>query len=156
MTTLKILSLRKYHIDHLLMLMEEFDEYLGELSSGPRDNFDAEKKREKILKDGFWKRPQYKGYLAKLGSQPVWYIFYHYGYDPDEMEGMVIHVIDLFVNEKARGHGVGKLLMKQLQEKEGVIALYFWVWKKNTLAIDFYKKLGADWIEDVPYMRLNN
>lgn len=154
MPTLKIVALQKQHIENLLSLMQEFDDYLGTLSSGSREIFNVNKKKEKILKDGFWKNPQYRGYLAKLGAQPVGYILYHYGYDPDEMEGKVIHIIDLFVSEKTRGHGVGKLLMKQLQEKEEVMALYFWVWKKNHLAIDFYKKLGADWIEDVPYMRL--
>lgn len=32
----------------------------------------------------------------------VGYALYHYGFDPDEMQGKVIYLIDLFVSEKAR------------------------------------------------------
>lgn len=154
MSKAKIITLRKTHIDDLVQLMAEFDVYLGKLSSASKVPFDATKKRMKILKDGFWRNRQYLGYLAKLWTQSVGYILYHYGYDPDEMEGKVIYIIDLFVSEKARGHGIGRLLMNTLQEKDGIIALYFCVWKKNTSAVDFYKKLGAEWVDDVPYMKL--
>lgn len=66
MLKVKVISLRKSHIDDLLRLMEEFDYYLGTLSSSPREPFDTGKKREKILKDGFGRNPQYRGYMAKI------------------------------------------------------------------------------------------
>lgn len=151
---MKIPRLHPSHIEWILKLNLEFEGYLQSLSSWPRVEFDTWKKQQQILEHAFWKKKSYSGYVAKIGNEIVGYAFYHYGFDPDEMQWKVIHLIDLFVSERARGKWVGRALIEKLQSHEDSIGLYFAVWKKNIWAIEFYKKLGADWIDDVPFMKL--
>lgn len=151
---MQILHLRPSYIEWILALNLEFERYLDALSSSPREPFDIEKRRQQLLKHAFWKKKSYTGYVAKTGKEIVGFAMYHYGFDPDEMEGKVIHLIDFFVCERARRKWVGRALIERLQSHEDSIGLYFWVWKKNIPAIEFYKKMGADWIDDVPFMKL--
>ncbi len=150
---MKILRLHPSHIEWILIMNLEFEGYLQSLSSWPREEFDIEKKRQQILEHAFWKKKSYSGYVAKIRTEIVGYAFYHYGFDPDEMQWKVIHLIDLFVSERARGKWVGRALVEKLQSHEDSTGLYFAVWKKNIWAIEFYKKLGAHWIDDVPFMK---
>lgn len=50
---MQILSLRKSHIDGLVQLESEFDDYLQSLSSVKRDDFDATEKKSTLLRYGF-------------------------------------------------------------------------------------------------------
>ncbi|MBP9779506.1 GNAT family N-acetyltransferase [Candidatus Gracilibacteria bacterium] len=151
---MQILHLRSSHIEGILALNLEFERYLDALSSSPRETFDVEKKREQLLKHAFGNKKSYSGYVAKIEKEIVGYAFYHSGFDPDEMQGKIIHLIDFFVSEKARRKGVGRALIEKLQSHEDSLGLYFGVWKKNIGAVEFYKKIGADWIDDVPFMKL--
>jgi GNAT superfamily N-acetyltransferase len=151
---MQILSLSKSHIDGLVQLESEFEDYIQSLSSVERDNFDREAKKQQLLKYAFWKDKIFSGYVAKIWKNIVWYVLYHYGFDPDEMQGKIIYMTNLFVTEKVRWKWVGKALIAKLQSHPDSIGIYFWVWKKNIPTIWFYQKLGADWIEDVPFMKL--
>lgn len=151
---MQILNFRTSHIDAVVELTREFDEYLQSLSSVKRDNFDSQKQKEKLLKYGFWKEKSFSWYIAKVDNEIVGYVFYHSGFDPDEMQGKVIHLIDFFVSEKARRKWAGRALVEKLQSHKDSIWLYFSVWKKNLGAIKFYESLWAKWCDDVPYMKL--
>jgi ribosomal protein S18 acetylase RimI-like enzyme len=142
------------HLDGILSLNIEFEQYLDALSSSPRREFDVEKKRKQFLKHAFSKEKSYDGYVAKINEEIVWFTLYHYGFDPDEADGKVIYMFELFVSEKVRGKWVGRALIEKLQSHEDSLGVYFWVWKKNIPAIEFYKKMWADWVEDVPFMKL--
>ena len=151
---MQILPFRKSHIDSIVELNREFDKYLGGLSSFPRDTFDPIANKQKLMRYWVGKEKSFSGYIAKIDDDIVGYAFYHYGFDPDEMQGKIIHLIDFFVSEKVRRKWVGRALIEKLQSHEDSLWLYFWVWKKNLPAIEFYKKMGADWVEDVPFMKL--
>lgn len=151
---MQILPFSPSHIDRVTELMQEFDEYLQPLSSIERENFDIEKQQAKLMRYWFGEEKSFSWYVAEVDGVIVGYALYHYWFDPDEMQGKVIYLIDFFVSESARGHGVGRALIDKLQSHEDSIGLYFWVWKKNLGAIEFYKKMWADWCEDVPYMKL--
>lgn len=151
---IQILPLRKSHIDSIIELNVEFDTYLSSLSNTKTNVLDVKKKRIQILENAFGKRKIFSGYVAKVSWEIVGFTFYHYGFDPDEMEGKVIYMFELFVSEKARGKWVWKALIEKLQSHEDSLGLYFAVWKKNPYAIEFYQKLGANWVEDVPFMKL--
>ena len=99
----RIYSLRRSHLDGILELQLEFEQCLQSLSSEKRSDFDIEKKRKILLENAFGKKKNFSGYVAKIDSKIVGYILYHSGFDPDEMRGKIIYVIDLFVSEKARG-----------------------------------------------------
>ena len=150
-----IKPIRKIDINDLLRLETDFEAYLKQLSKKPRKPFSLKRQAERILKDGFGKNRAFQGFIARKGNEAVGYILYHTGYDPDEMQGRVLYIIDLFVTDRARGLGVGSRLMKAVAaecRKIGGIDIYFGVWLKNKSAIKFYKKLGADWAKEVPFM----
>lgn len=142
------------HIESVLDLSEEFEDYIQSLSDLPREPLDVEKKRKMFHEYVFSESPAFSGYVAEIDNEIVGYAMYHYGFDPDEMQWKVIYLIDLFVSERARGKGIGRALIEELQSHEDSLWLYFWVWKKNLPAIEFYKKMWADWIDDVPFMKL--
>ncbi len=150
----QIIPLRKSHINSIIELNIEFESYLNSLSRSNRDTFDGEKKRAQILEYAFWNKKLFSGYVARIWKKIVGYAFYHSGFDPDEMQGKVIYLIDLYVRGQARGKWVGKALIEKLQDDKDSLGLYFAVWKKNPTAIEFYKRLGADWEEEVPFMKL--
>lgn len=149
-----IIPLRRSHLESILALQLEFEDYLQSLSSEKRPDFDIEKKRNMLLENAFGKKKNFSGYIARIENEIVGYVFYHYGFDPDEMQGKILYVIDLFVSEKAHGQWVGRTLISKLQSHPDSLGLYFAVWTKNTFAIEFYKKLGARLCDDVPFMKL--
>lgn len=149
-----ILPLNISHLDSILDLYWEFGGYLNSIAKQDTGIHDRESQKNRYLHYAFSKNPSFTGYVAKLDGAIVGYAMYHYGFDPDEMQWKVIYLIDFFVSEKARGHWVGRALIEKLQSHEDSLWLYFWVWKKNISAIGFYKKMWADWIEDVPFMKL--
>ncbi len=151
---MQILPFRKSHIDYILQLNVEFDGYLNSLSGTKTSILDVEKKRAQIMKYAFGKEKMFSGYVVKIGKEITGFTFYHYWFDPDEMQGKVIYMFELFISKKFRGKWVWKALVEKLQSHKDSIGLYFAVWKKNPGAIEFYKKLGAKWVEDVPFMKL--
>ena len=68
-----------------------------------------------------------------------------------------MHLVDLYVAEKHRSHGVGREFMKRAKEictKSNVKEIVWSVYKPNRGARDFYDKLGAKLDDDADYMYL--
>lgn len=151
---LEIIPLHRRHIDRLVELAWEFDDYITSLSSVERSPFDKEAKKKQFLTYAFWKNKVFSGYVAKVDWEIVGFTLYHYGFDPDDMQGKIIYMIELFVSKSFRWMWIAKTLIRKLQSHTDSIGLYFWVWKKNIWAIEFYKKMWADWCDDVPFMKL--
>ena len=152
----RIAPITRMDVPAVEKLRDEFEMYLQRLSNEPREKQSKKERKARLLKDGFGKNRAFYGFVAKDGNRALGYAFYHFGYDPDEMQGRVIHVVDLFVTRKARGLGIGRRLMGKVADvckENGGKAVYFAVWRKNKTAIRFYRGLGADWIKDVPFMR---
>jgi len=123
----------------------EFDDYLRSIGDDNPTSFGA----ATYLKDGFGEDPAFSGLVAETNGEVVGYLLYHPGYDIDR-GGRIFHVIDLFVTEQARGQGVGRTLMEQTAEicrKAGGHELVWGVYLKNKLAMSFYEKLGARYLE---------
>ena len=155
-TKIYIRPIKRADINDIVWLEKEFDGYLERLSKHHRKPFSTKNHAKRILKDGFGKNRAFQGFIARWGNNAIGYILYHVGYDPDEMHGRVLYIIDLFVTDSARGLGVGSRLMKAVAvecKKIGGIDIYFGVWLKNKSAIKFYKKIGANWVKEVPFMR---
>jgi len=73
--------------------------------------------------------------------------------------GRAMHLEDLFVRPKFRGRGIGKALLTNvaaLALERGCVLLYWHVLDWNTPAIDFYKTLGAEPLEEWKRMRLRD
>jgi len=72
--------------------------------------------------------------------------------------GRAMHLEDLFVRPRFRGRGIGKALLTRvasLAVERGCVMLYWHVLDWNTPAIEFYKTLGAEPLEDWTRMRLS-
>jgi GNAT superfamily N-acetyltransferase len=105
---------------------------------------------EILLRDGFGQNPAFKGILAESNEGIIGYLLYHQGYITD-VAARTIQVIDLFVAKTARQTGIGTLLMQALIpicKDIGASLICTSVWKLNNNARKFYRKLGADLIEE--------
>jgi len=158
LTTLRGISVRpikRTDVDSLVQLHLEFERYLKAIDKS-RPQYARNTYRERLINDGFGRARAFNGFIAIRDGLPIGYVFYHEGYDPDEMNGRVLYVIDLYVTKKERNSGVGRLLMNAVAStciRIGGIDVYFGVWTKNKPAQMFYKKLGAIEVHDVPFMR---
>ena len=151
----QIRQARKSDIKDLLRLQREFETYLQSLTDKKRNGLSTAEHERRFIENGFGKKPAFRTLIARKEGKALGYIAYHFGYDPDEMEGKVVYVIDLFVRDSTRGMGVGTSLMDSVADickEQGGIAVYFGVWNKNKAAITFYKKLGAEFVIETPFM----
>jgi len=133
-------------------MWEHFGRYLRELGDTDDQNFGV----EAILRDGFGPDPAFSGIIAELDGVPHGYLLYHFGYDVDQAM-RIMFVIDLWVDTPARRHGIGRALMREAAARcraKGGRALLWAVFKPNRLAIDFYRRLGAEVLDNLEFMHL--
>lgn len=73
--------------------------------------------------------------------------------------GRAMHLEDLFVRPRFRGRGIGKALLTKVAAvavERGCVLLYWHVLDWNTPAIEFYKTLGAEPLEEWTRMRVGD
>jgi ribosomal protein S18 acetylase RimI-like enzyme len=107
-------------------------------------------------RDGFGDRPAFSGIVAVLDGKPAGYLLYTPGYDTDGATRFLF-VIDLAVDEEVRGRGIGRALMDQAAAicRDAGGGLLFWaVYAKNQLALEFYRRLGAEPVTGGVFMTL--
>lgn len=108
------------------------------------------------LRDGFGERPAFSGIIAVLEGEPVGHLLYTLGYDTDGARRFLF-VVDLAVDERSRGRGIGSALMERAAAlcRDAGGGLMFWaVHANNQLALDFYRRLGAETISEGLFMTL--
>ena len=106
-----------------------------------------------VLRDGFGERPCFECLLAEVDGEPLGLAIHRPSYSTfDGRPGL--YVEDLFVAERARGLGVGRLLMARLAaiaKRRGCSRLSLAVLHWNP-ARAFYDRLGFAQVEDwLPY-----
>ena len=134
-------------------MAREFNIYLQAL--GDKTSFQLDEGR--IRRDGFGRDPAFEALIAERDEIPLGYLLHHQGYDSDRAERYVM-VCDLFVREQARREGAGRLLMSAAMQhcrEIGGYGLMWWVFKPNTIAVAFYRQLGAKLIDDLDFMYLD-
>lgn len=135
-----------FDADAIGRLAAEFQEYLRSQGSLADYTWDA----DAYLRDGFGADPAFEGMIAELDGVLVGFALYHFGYDTDRGQRL-LYMIDLFVTEGARGHGVGQALMARLTDigRERGAELIAWsVLTENRSARVFYERQGARYVED--------
>jgi GNAT superfamily N-acetyltransferase len=73
--------------------------------------------------------------------------------------GRAMHLEDLFVRPRFRGRGIGKALLTKvaaLAVERGCVVLYWHVLDWNSPAIEFYRTLGAEPLEEWRRMRVTD
>lgn len=102
-----------------------------------------------LIRDGFGKEPAFHCFVAEVDDkiQGMALIYFRYS----TWKGKTVHLEDLIVREDFRGKGLGSALYTQVIQfaKEEKVKRTEWVvlnWNKE--AADFYRRSGADVLED--------
>jgi ribosomal protein S18 acetylase RimI-like enzyme len=133
-------------------LYQQSANHLRSLGDTATFSFDA----ETYVRDGFGEQTAFAGIIAERDGKAVGYLLYTFTYDTDRTM-RVLYMLDLLVDERTRGQGIGRKLMEQVKEiakARGAGELMWAVYKHNKLAEDFYTSLGAERLEDVFFMTL--
>lgn len=109
-----------------------------------------------LLRDGFGPRPEFRVVIAEWEGRPAGFaLFFHVYSTWQGRPG--IYLEDLFVRPEFRGKGIGKALLAHLAQlalKENCGRLAWEVLDWNTPAIEFYKSLGAETLDQWRIMRV--
>jgi len=101
--------------------------------------------RERYLDDGFGPNPAFSGYIAEEEGSALGYLLYFKGYNVD-LAQRLFFICDLWVDPEARRKGIARALMGRCAadcRAWGGQWLEWYVYKDNSLAFDFYRRLGG-------------
>jgi GNAT superfamily N-acetyltransferase len=102
-----------------------------------------------LLRDGFGPNPFYSCLIAEKDGQPAGFAFYFFNYST-WVGRPGIYLEDLFVHPEFRGLGIGKALLQGVAAialEKGCKRLQWAVLDWNTPAIDFYRAMGAEFLD---------
>jgi GNAT superfamily N-acetyltransferase len=120
-------------------MLGEFVDYLNGIEPS-EDAVDL----DALMDQSFGPDPVCKTLISERDGEPLGYVSFH----PGVWEiYRTIYVISLFVRAEARGSGAGRALMnaiKALAREQQAKRIVWEVWRKNSLAIDFYKDIGGE------------
>ena len=113
--------------------------------------------QQRLIQDAFGPRPRFEIFLAEVGGQVVGYAFIFETYSTFRALPS-LYLEDLFVLEEFRGMKVGYALFKHCAHeavKRGCGRYEWAVLAWNIHAINFYKRLGANHLQDWHLYRLD-
>ena len=141
-----MLTIRPATIDdaHLLTVM------IHELAEFDRLSHEAGVIEDDIVRDGFGASPKFRVVIAEWDGQPAGYaLFFEFYSSFQGRAGLFLD--DIFVRSEYREHGVGKALIAHVARiawQEGYFCIRWEVLNWNAAAIDFYRKLGASFMDE--------
>jgi ribosomal protein S18 acetylase RimI-like enzyme len=125
--------------------------YLRALGDDTNFKFNA----EVYLRDGFGENRAFWGMVAEEAGQLWGYLLYNFSYDTDRAL-RILYILDLLVDEAARGKGIGSALMLETEtiaKQKGIAEVQWAVYVPNQAALNFYEKFGGEVIEDILHMK---
>jgi GNAT superfamily N-acetyltransferase len=155
-----MLSIRPATVDDaglLARMIHELAEYERELDQVTVTEAD-------LVRDGFGGEAKFRAVIAEWDGQAAGYAFF-FGFYSTWVGRPGLFLEDLFVRPQFRGLGIGKALLAHiagLAREEQCFGVRWQVLDWNQAAIDFYKSIGAtfldDWrsvlLTDEPFQRL--
>jgi GNAT superfamily N-acetyltransferase len=112
---------------------------------------------EGLIRDGFGAHPFFQCLIADSDGQPAGFALYFFNYST-WVGRPGIYVEDLFVLPHFRRKGIGRELLRQVAAiaiENGCQRLQWEVLDWNTPAIDFYRDLGAEFLDEWRNVRLS-
>ena len=105
---------------------------------------------EAIARDGFGPRPKFRAVIAELDGQVAGYaVFFEFYSTFQARAGLFVD--DIFVRPHFRKKGIGRALLAHVARiawEEGYFCMRWEVLDWNTPAIEFYKRLGAEFMDE--------
>ena len=105
---------------------------------------------ESIARDGFGPHPKFRAVIAESDGQAVGYaVFFEFYSTFQGRAGLFLD--DLFVRPQFRKHGIGQALLAHVARiawDEKYFCMRWEVLDWNTPAIEFYRKLGAEFLDE--------
>jgi GNAT superfamily N-acetyltransferase len=103
-----------------------------------------------LLRDGFGPQQKFRSLIAEWQNEPVGYASFFYFYSTFQGRA-ALFLEDLFVFDRFRGKGIGKALLAEVAKlaiEENCFGMRWEVLDWNTPAIEFYRRLGADFLDE--------
>jgi GNAT superfamily N-acetyltransferase len=110
-----------------------------------------------LLRDGFGAQPYYSCLIAEQDGAPAGFAFFFYDYST-WLGRPGIYLEDIFVHPEFRGLGIGKALLQRVAAiavEKGCARLKWQVLDWNTPAIDFYRAMGAEFMDEWRNVRVS-
>jgi GNAT superfamily N-acetyltransferase len=126
----------------LRKLIQELAEYENELDQVLITEAD-------LARDGFGPQPKFRVLFAYWDGEAAGYALFFDFYST--WRGRQMFLEDLFVREAFRGKKIGKALLAavaRIAEREGCHGMRWEVLNWNHTAVEFYKSLGAEFLDD--------
>jgi GNAT superfamily N-acetyltransferase len=102
-----------------------------------------------LARDGFGLQPKFRALIAEWDGEPAGYALVFDFYST--WSGRQLFLEDLFVRPHLRGRKIGKRLLAavaRIAERDGCHGMRWEVLDWNRTAVEFYKSLGADFLDD--------
>lgn len=125
----------------LKTLLDEFAEFY---------KFPVKISEEELLRDGFGPQPSFQVLIAEYGGETAGYALFFDYYS--SFKGRCIFLEDLFIRGQFRGKGIGNAFFERLAaiaEQGKYVGLILQVFDWNKPAVEFYKKIGATFWDDL-------
>lgn len=123
---------------------------IHELAEYDRLSHEASVLEEDIARDGFGAAPKFRAVIAEWNGQSAGYALFFEFYS--SFQGRAgLFMDDIFVRPAFREHGVGKSLLAhvaRIARQQGYFCIRWEVLDWNAPAIDFYRKLGAVFMDE--------
>jgi GNAT superfamily N-acetyltransferase len=103
-----------------------------------------------LLRDGFGPNPFYFCLIAEQDGAAAGFAFYFFNYST-WVGRPGVYLEDIFVHPEFRGLGIGKALLQRVAAvalEKGCRRLQWAVLDWNTPAIDFYRAMGAEFLDE--------
>ena len=103
-----------------------------------------------LVRDAFGPHSKFRALIAEYKSEPAGYASFFHFYSTYQGRS-ALFLEDLFVLDKFRGNGIGMALLSavaKLAIEEGCFGLRWEVLDWNHPAIEFYRKLGANFLNE--------
>ena len=110
-----------------------------------------------LLRDGFGANPYFQCLMADWEDAPAGFALYFFNYST-WLGRPGIYLEDLFVLPEFRGLGIGKSLLQKVAAiavEKGCLRLQWEVLDWNTPAIDFYRAMGAEFLDEWRNVRVS-